>query len=691
VRVTEAALAEAPPRLPAARRDLLLSVVSEISRTVAATLELSEVFSRVADAVRRVLPFDAMGVTRFEPPDDVLLYAIAGDEVEEQYRGKRFHVSDMSPALVAIDAIRRIGDAPAELDPAFPLDREVLAQGTRSHLFGPLRRGSELAGSLWFASRLPHLYGEEDEEVFRPLADLAALALEHERLHAVERERRRRRDVLEQLVPTLAKALDVREVFDQVSQIASQVIPHDRMALGLLDEDRRTVRIHALSGEVIPDLPGSIRLSDPEISKQEWEFEIVRDVNSELDASSERCHILVQHGIRSMLRIPIRLEGELVGALVFHSKTVGQYSEADVDIARRVADQVALALSHQRLAEEARRAADAREQALRLEARVASLTEELEQRDGFHRVIGRAKSWRDVLVQATKVALTETTVLLTGESGTGKEVLARALHRASRRSEGPFVALNCAALPDQLLESELFGYEKGAFTGAAGNKPGRLEQAAGGVLFLDEVGEMSPLVQAKFLRVLQEREFQRLGGTRVLKADVRVIAATNRDLKQAIARGAFREDLYYRLHVFEIHLPPLRERREDILQLTEHFLAQIGRDLAQPVAGVSREARDLLLAYGWPGNVRELRNALERAAILAEGGLITAGHLPIAVTERDPSPGVAAPAQGLDLEAVERTMVEQALKQAGGNKSKAAKLLGLTRAQLYTRLEKYGI
>ena len=202
-------------------------------------------------------------------------------------------------------------------------------------------------------------------------------------------------------------------------------------------------------------------------------------------------------------------------------------------------------------------------------------------------VIGTSQSWRDVLAQAAKVAPTETTTLLSGESGTGKEVVAHLIHRGSRRAEGPFVALNCAALPEALLESELFGYEKGAFTGAVSARGGRLEQAAGGTLFLDEVGEMSPAVQAKVLRVLQEREFQRLGGTRMLKADVRVIAATNRDLKVAMTKGAFREDLYYRLHVFAIHLPPLRERREDILPLLEHFVQELGPVvIGRPAAGI---------------------------------------------------------------------------------------------------------
>jgi len=284
---------------------------------------------------------------------------------------------------------------------------------------------------------------------------------------------------------------------------------------------------------------------------------------------------------------------------------------------------------------------------------------------------------------------------LTGESGTGKEVVARFIHHASRRSQGPFVAINCAALPDQLLESELFGHERGAFTGAVSAKPGRIEQANGGVLFLDEVGEMAPTVQAKLLRVLEEREFMRLGSTRALHADIRVIAATNRDLHAAMQRGEFREDLYYRLGVFEISLPPLRARLDDVLELADSFLAEIGETVGRPAAGISRDAREHLLTYEWPGNVRELRNAIERAVILADGGFIRSEHLPVtprrAGRSDDDHTAVNLPAGGVNLEDIERSLVVKALTQARHNKTRAAKLLGLTRAQLYSRIEKYGL
>jgi transcriptional regulator with PAS, ATPase and Fis domain len=327
-----------------------------------------------------------------------------------------------------------------------------------------------------------------------------------------------------------------------------------------------------------------------------------------------------------------------------------------------------------------------------LEERVQELVQQAEEREGFHRCVGESEAWKSVLKQATRVASTETTVLLTGESGTGKEVVARLIHRASPRARGPLIAVNCAALPEQLLESELFGYERGAFSGALTAKPGRIEQAARGVLFLDEVGEMSMSLQAKLLRVLQEREFQRLGGTRTLKADVRVIAATNRDLQAAMRRNEFREDLYYRLRVFEISLPPLRQRRDDILLLAEDFLAQFERTLGHRTAGLSREAREVLLAYEWPGNIRELRNALERAVILCDGGLITNEQLHLGSAETPAEAGPeAAFSGGVNVEAHEKRLIEEALKRARNNKSKAARLLGLSRTQLYARLQKYGL
>jgi transcriptional regulator with GAF, ATPase, and Fis domain len=397
------------------------------------------------------------------------------------------------------------------------------------------------------------------------------------------------------------------------------------------------------------------------------------------------------------MRVPIRSKDRPIGGVVFMSRASDAYDEEDGVVASRIADQLALALAHQELAEEERRIALAEERALLLEQRVDQLARELD-RFSAHRAIGQSAAWKRALGDATQVAATDTTVLVTGESGTGKEVIARYIHRGSRRAKGPFVALNCAALPEQLLESELFGHERGAFTGATDARPGKIEQASGGVLFLDEVGEMSPAVQAKFLRVLQEREFQRVGGSRTLKADVRIVAATNREPRAAIASGAFREDLYYRLGVFEIHLPPLRERPEDIPVLAEAFLDEVGHSIGRPAAGISEAAREQLVAHAWPGNVRELRNAIERAVILCRGGLITGEHLPITVArpvaERvaiaAPAAG-AFPAEGVALGDVEKELLQKAMAKAGNNKSRAAALLGVSRGQLYSLLRRHGL
>ena len=300
------------------------------------------------------------------------------------------------------------------------------------------------------------------------------------------------------------------------------------------------------------------------------------------------------------------------------------------------------------------------------------------------RAIGRSDVWQRVLMRAQRVAATDATVFLQGESGTGKEVIARFIHQASPRKDGPFVAINCAALPEQLLESELFGYERGAFTGAQQSKVGQIELAARGVLFLDEVSEMSLVSQAKLLRFLQEREFQRLGGTRTQKANVRIIAASNRDLRQAVERGTFREDLFYRLRVFDICLPPLRERMSDIPLLADHFLSELAGTIGHRSTRLSDEARDLLMAHTWPGNIRELRNVLESAAILSDDGVIEPCDLTLHV-EMPTSP------RPHDLPTMERQQIEDVLRRTDWNKSKAARLLGLTRTQLYVRLRRHGI
>jgi transcriptional regulator with PAS, ATPase and Fis domain len=277
------------------------------------------------------------------------------------------------------------------------------------------------------------------------------------------------------------------------------------------------------------------------------------------------------------------------------------------------------------------------------------------------------------------------TTCLQGDSGTGKEVIARFIHASSPRRHGPFIAINCAALPDELVESELFGFERGAFTSAQQSKPGQIELARGGVLFLDEITELTPSAQAKLLRVLQEREFHRLGGTRVVSADIRVVAATNRNLLQAVAQGEFRADLYYRVNVFDIRIPALRDRGDDVILLAENFLEDIAlarggrRFVLTPLAAAA------LRAHQWPGNTRELRNVLERATVICNGGLVEADDLSL-----DPAPAIRS-CDATELKSVERSTIERVMRDMDGNVSKAARTLGISRTQLYGRLRKYGV
>jgi DNA-binding NtrC family response regulator len=323
-----------------------------------------------------------------------------------------------------------------------------------------------------------------------------------------------------------------------------------------------------------------------------------------------------------------------------------------------------------------------------------SLREALGQKYSHPNIVAISPKMQEVLATVERVAPTNSTVLLGGESGVGKDLIARAIHEKSRRASGPFIKINSTAIPENLLESELFGYEKGAFTGAATSKPGKFELADKGTLFLDEIGDVPPAIQVKLLRVLQEREFERLGGTRTIKVDVRLIAATNRDLRAALEDGTFREDLYYRLNVVPIDIPPLREHKEDIPGLANLFLARFAKDSGreEKITGIAPAAMQLLAGHYWPGNVRELQNVIERACALASGSQLEPSDIQLD-TPRNRS-GAASDRflpDGMTLDQWEDEMIREALKRAGGNKSQAARLLGLSRNALRYRLSKIGI
>jgi transcriptional regulator with GAF, ATPase, and Fis domain len=309
-----------------------------------------------------------------------------------------------------------------------------------------------------------------------------------------------------------------------------------------------------------------------------------------------------------------------------------------------------------------------------------------------HGMVGASDKLRELKRQIAKVAPSNSNVLILGESGTGKELIARALHRSSLRAAGPFVAINCAALTETLLESELFGHERGAFTGAIAQKKGKLEVADGGTVFLDEIGELSPVLQAKLLRVLQQREMERVGGTKTIQLNIRVLAATNRNLEEAVGKGDFRRDLFYRLNVVSVKAPALRERPEDTLPLAEHFAKKYAAECGRKIVGLAPEARAYLQSYSWPGNVRELENALERAVILTPGEVIEVSALPERVTERRSEPLVSDRAPSTPtLDVIERAYILWVLQSEGGNKTRAADVLGIDPSTLYRKLSRFGV
>jgi len=383
------------------------------------------------------------------------------------------------------------------------------------------------------------------------------------------------------------------------------------------------------------------------------------------------------------ISVPISLDNQTVGALAIDLRF-----KPDRDYQRMVkflgvaGSMIAHAVKVHRLIEADRQ---------KLLAENSHLREELKQRYDFSNIVGTSGPMRRVYEQVAQVARTSTTVMLRGESGTGKELIANALHYNSPRAKGPLIKVNCAALPQDLIESELFGYEKGAFTGAHTLKKGRFELAAGGTLFLDEIGELNPATQVKLLRVLQEREFERLGGVTTIPANLRLIVATNKDLEKSIIDGTFRDDLYYRLNVFAIFVPPLRERRPDILLLADHFLGKFSHQHRKHVKRISTPAIDMLMAYHWPGNVRELENAIERAVVVCDGQVVHAHHLPPTLQTAEAS-GTGI---GVTLEeamaAFEKDTIQDALKSARGNRAKAARLLGTTARIFNYKVGKHGI
>src|SRR5438128_1999286 len=389
------------------------------------------------------------------------------------------------------------------------------------------------------------------------------------------------------------------------------------------------------------------------------------------------------HQELSFVCVPIVLNRRAVGALAIDLKFKADRNfDRSTKFLGVVASMIAQALKVQRLIEEDKR---------RLVDENTHLRQELRERYDFSNLVGSSGPMRQIYEQVTQVAGTNTTVLIRGESGTGKELIAHAIHYSSLRAKKPFVKVSCAALPESLIESELFGYEKGAFTGAEARKKGRFELAEGGTLFLDEIGDVNLATQVKLLRVLQEREFERVGGTETIKANVRLVAATNKDLERAIAAGTFREDLYYRLNVFTIFIPPLRDRKADLLMLADHFLDKFSQEHGKSIKRISTPAIDMLASYHWPGNVREMENALERAVLMCDGEVIHAHHLPPSLQTAEASGTVTRVSLHDAVSAYEKDLIQDTLKTTRRNRATAARLLDTAARILSYKVRNYAI
>jgi len=390
------------------------------------------------------------------------------------------------------------------------------------------------------------------------------------------------------------------------------------------------------------------------------------DVQS--DDAYREAESLIERRVHSVLAVPLEVQGKVLGVMYLDASSPGARFDSDLlQLVTTLGNITALAIENARQLE-------------RLGGENRRLYEEL---NIHHSMIGESKAMHEVYDFVSRVAGRDSTVLISGESGTGKELVARAVHMNSGRADKPFVAINCAAITETLLESELFGHERGAFTGAVSQKKGKLEVAEGGTVFLDEIGELAVPMQAKLLRVLQEREFERVGGTRPIKLDVRLIAATNRDLKEASKTGGFRPDLYYRLNVVSLQMPALRERREDIPMLAAFFATQCGEKVKRRVAGISPEARVCLMRYDWPGNVRELENAIERAVVLGSTELILPDDLPDSILEETAAAGEPVSALHDGIREAKKVLIERAIEQANGNYTEAAKILGVHANHLF--------
>jgi formate hydrogenlyase transcriptional activator len=701
---------ETAPAAPPEHSRQQLEALLEVSEAISQQRDLPALFHDLAERLHSVVDFDFLTLTLYDPARNVMRLHILETRVpHEKHAGSETPVDGHPSGWVwqSQESFVVADTAEEERYPQFM--QRLRDEGVRSFALLPLTTAQRRLGAMGFGRLVPQRITEGELQFMKRVACQVAVAVDNalnlESSQAYQSQLSRERDRLRVLLDVnnvLVTSLELPELFRGIVSTLQRVIHHDYTSLALLDPVTGLLKIHAL------DFPGRQGLLKAEMTISREASPAGRAIaegrtlvsrGAELEQyPSEVVRLLRAEGLQAICCIPLSNRGRTFGTLNLASRRMDVFTPPDIELVQQVAAQVAIAVENALAFKEIDALKD------KLAEEKLYLEEEIRSAFNFEEIIGDSPAIRRALAQVELVAPAGTTVLILGETGTGKEVIARAVHNLSPRKERTFVKVNCAAIPSGLLEAELFGHERGAFTGAINQKIGRFELADRGTLFLDEIGDIPLELQPKLLRVLQEQEFERLGSNRTQRVDVRVVAATNRDLSRLVADREFRSDLYYRLNVFPIQIPPLRERREDVPLLVRYFVQYFSRRLNKTVEYVPAEAMDALVNYAWPGNIRELENLIERAVLLSPGkelrvplselkasALAASGNVSAEQSLFSPSPA-AVPIT--TLEEAERQHILRALRQTewriAGAKGAAA-ILGMKRTTLQARMRKLGI
>jgi formate hydrogenlyase transcriptional activator len=675
---------------PEAQHQALL----EVAEAIAQHRDLGELFHELAARLHGVVEFDYLNLTLHDPARNVMrLHILETEEPTKIRPGAEFPMGETPSGWVWETQQPFVMDDTEE-ETRFPTLLQILREnGVRSACSVPLTTAQRRLGVLSFGRGTPHHYGEVEiafiQQVARQVAVAVDNALNLERAQAYQRQLAQERDRLRVLLEVnnaIVSKLDLRALLNAISASLRRVIHHEYTSLALFEEDKNKMRVLALDfpqgkglihEEMLVPLDGSIAGSAFRSRRP-----VVLDHSAMGGFDSPTSRLMRDEGVRSVVSMPLITHDRALGTLSLASLRDGAFEQGDVDLLVQVAGQVAIAV------ENALAFQEIGELKNKLAQEKLYLEDEIRSEMNFEEIVGESPLLRAVLKQVEIVAPTDSAVLIQGETGTGKELIARAIHNLSLRRDHTFVKVNCAAIPAGLLESELFGHERGAFTGAIAQRIGRFELAHRGTIFLDEVGDIPLELQPKLLRVLQEQEFERLGSVRPIRVDVRLVTATNRNLEEMVADRTFRSDLYYRLRVFPLTMPALRERQDDIPTLVRYFVQKYARRMNRAVETIPSETLDLLVRYSWPGNIRELENLIERAVIVSPGPIL---RVPLGDLKLPSEP---ASEEVITLQSAERTHILKALEATNwvlaGPKGAAARL-GMKRTTLQSRMQKLGV